>query len=93
MLPRSEAKHLVVRGTIPHVLPRQTLRLFVAGHEIGRMDFGPGDFVFEADAPADLSKDAVEILLEAEYAFVPSRCGMGPDPRRLSYMLREISVG
>jgi hypothetical protein len=73
------------------VLPLQSLRLLVRGREIGRSEFGPGDFTLEAPAPPEIRQDAVEIVVEAASHFVPARSGMGPDPRRLCYMLREIT--
>ena len=86
---------IVLRGPLPvlgeSVLPRQSLRLLVAGREIGRIDFGPGEFTLEAPAPVELRHNAIEIVVEAAGHFVPARSGMGPDSRRLCYMLREIA--
>jgi hypothetical protein len=94
MLPRSAGDRVVVRGSLPalgvNVLARQSVRLLATGREIGHAAFGPGEFVLEAAAPPELRRDAVEFVLEADHAFVPARCGMGADPRRLCYMLREM---
>ena len=95
MLPCSPGTRIVLRGRLPvlgeSVLPRQSLRLLVAGREIGLTEFGPGEFTLEAPAPVELRQNAIEIVVEAARHFVPARSGMGSDSRRLCYMLREIA--
>ncbi len=92
LLPRT-GKHIVIRGSLPEVfasLRGQSLRVRCNGRLIADAPLPPGDFEQVVPLAEPAAGGVVRIDLEASRYFVPQREGLNDDPRRLSYLLREV---
>ena len=87
MLPPGNG-NLRLRGCLPNLGPKlkgQTIRVECGGakHE-APLDFGEFDLAFAVAS----SKRPAEIMVRASKYIVPADEGLGPDNRRLAYMLK-----
>jgi glycosyltransferase involved in cell wall biosynthesis len=91
MLPAGTGS-VVIRGTLPDLgetLRGQRLTVSSGGAVLAASEVGFGDF--EITIPdAIASTEPLSLEINASKFVVPSKVGLGPDPRRLSYMLQSI---
>ncbi len=88
-------KNIVIRGTLPSstgLLSSQTVRVMLDNHLVAKTRFGRGDFTIYIDVPSSLRTQAINITLKASRSFIPALHRMGRDFRRLSYILKEITL-
>jgi hypothetical protein len=71
-------------------LSGQVITVACHGTVVARQALTPGAFEVKfEDTAGDGAALSFEVL--ASHSFVPARCGMGPDFRRLAFMLTEIA--
>jgi glycosyltransferase involved in cell wall biosynthesis len=83
---------LCITGELPALsgeLGRQELRVFSGGQLIGQSALSPGPFALTLDCPSSPASP-VSLTIRASRFIIPERCGLGPDRRRLAYILRTI---
>jgi len=80
-------------GSVPGrvaALSGQVITVACHGTVVARQALTPGAFEVKfEDTAGDGAALSFEVL--ASHSFVPARCGMGPDFRRLAFMLTEIA--
>ena len=89
MLPPGNGQ-LQLRGTLPGGIPKlsgQTIRVECNGvtQDIP-IDFGE----FEVTLPVPVTSEPAKIILRAERSVVPRAEGLGPDDRRVAYILKPL---
>jgi glycosyltransferase involved in cell wall biosynthesis len=94
MMPAAAHAKIAIQGSLPDLgrrFRKQSIRVFAEDREIGSFQFGPGNFHFVAELPAEC-EGAVRLRLEAARHFVPGGSGAARDGRKLSYKLQAIGL-
>ena len=85
-----------IYGSLPEEFPElhgQIISVESRGTVLARKAVAPGLFEIEFEDTANHLAAPLSFELKASRAFVPSRCGVGPDNRRLAYLLTRIERG
>ena len=85
-----------IYGSLPEEFPElhgQIISVESRGTVLTRKAVAPGLFEIEFEDTANDLAAPLSFELKASRAFVPSRCGVGPDNRRLAYLLTKIERG
>lgn len=80
-------------GSLPARIPAlsgQVIAVECRGTVVARRALSPGAFEIEFDDTAGDGAGPLSFEVRASHSFVPSRCGMGPDVRRLAFRLTKI---
>ena len=91
MLPAGEGT-VRIRGSLPNLgagLRGQRLTVKCGGKIVAAPEIGFGDFEIEIAGGSGYNQP-LHIEIIASKFIVPSKSGLGPDPRRLAYMLKSI---
>lgn len=91
MLPAGEGA-VRICGSLPDLgagLRGQRLTVACGGRVLAEREIGFGGFDFQV-SPAAPRNEALSLEITASKFVVPSKLGLGPDPRRLAYMLKTI---
>jgi hypothetical protein len=94
LLVRGNGDRIRIRGSLPEISERlrgQSLKVSCNGVRLRHFPVPFGDFeeVVPLNTPA--TGGLLEITIEAARWFVPSDEGLNGDPRRLAYLLREVT--
>jgi hypothetical protein len=94
MLPAASGR-VEINGMLPgfsQAFDGQRLTVRCDGRLAAEVDIAVGEFSVHFDRPRDADPlEAAEIEISASKWIVPAKSGMGPDPRKLSYMLRSLN--
>jgi hypothetical protein len=91
MLPAGDGA-VQIRGCLPNLgdaLRGQRLTISSGGAMLAEKEVDFGDFEITIPASAGLDEPLSLEIAASKFA-VPSKLGLGPDPRRLAYMLKSI---
>jgi glycosyltransferase involved in cell wall biosynthesis len=80
-------------GSLPAEIPElsgQVIAVECRGTVVARQALSPGAFEIEFEDPIGDGAEPLSLEVRSSRSFVPSRCGMGPDFRRLSFRLTKI---
>jgi glycosyltransferase involved in cell wall biosynthesis len=93
MLPPGKGD-ICIQGSLPGLSPRlrgQSLKVICNGEVIKDVSIGFGGFDLEIPVNSDSEGKVVEIKIKASRSVVPKKVGAGPDGRRLSYQLKQVT--
>ena len=93
-LVRANGDRIRIRGSLPEISERlrgQRLQVSCNGMRVREFPVPFGDFEEEVLLNMPSAGGLLEITIEAARWFVPSDEGMNDDPRRLAYLLREVT--
>jgi len=93
-LVRPKGDRIRIRGSLPEISERlrgQRLQVSCNGMRLSEFPVPFGDFEEEVLLNMPSAGGLLEITIEAARWFVPSDEGMNDDPRRLAYLLREVT--
>ena len=83
-------------GSLPEGISElrgQVISVESRGRVLARKAAAPGSFEIEFEDSASDRASPLSFEVKASRAFVPSRCGMGPDNRHLAFILTRIEQG
>lgn len=92
MLPPGNGE-ILIRGNLPEwcsTLLGQKLTVEHSGRIIANKILAYGDFEIPVRLPFPANAGPVTLTLRASRCIIPAKAGLGPDPRRLAYMLKSI---
>lgn len=92
MLPPGEGA-VCITGSLPNLrqLKNQRLDVFCDGKQLASLNVPFGDFAFSVRMPSAPNSEPRGFVIRAAKSMVPSSSGMGPDSRRLAYLLKSIA--
>ena len=95
MLP-SGGQTLRIEGSLPNLgapLQNQRLDIFCQGNRLATFSVPFGEFAYSVPVVTAAGPEPVRFVVRASKSIVPSRTGIGPDPRRLAYLCKTIAWG